>query len=286
MVERPIIIIGAGRSGTKLLRTVLSVAPEVAIFPREINYIWRHGNAGYPTDVLTPDYARPEVRQFIQSQFQKFSHRQQKSRIIEKTCANSARVPFVHAVFPDALFVHLIRDGRAVAESARRRWQANPEFKYLLEKLRWVPWQDIPYYCWRYVRYQFGRFPGQADKAQSSWGPRFERLDALVKSKSLLEVCGIQWQTCVEMADTALAQLPSEQTFTLRYEDLIANPALITRKLYEWADLTLTPDGESLIATTVHGGNLEKWRDELSQDELDALIPHIEETLLKHGYEA
>jgi hypothetical protein len=265
---------------------VLSVAPEVAIFPREINYIWRHGNAGYPTDVLTPDHARPEVRQFIQNQFQKFSRRQQKPRIIEKTCANSVRVPFVHAVFPDALFIHIVRDGRAVSESARRRWQASPELTYLLEKLRWVPWQDVPYYGWRYARYQFGRFQGKPDKAQSSWGPRFAGLDELVISKSLLEVCGIQWQTCVEMADTALVQLPPEQTFTLRYEDLIANPVLIARKLYDWADLTLTSDGESFITQIVHGGNLEKWRGELRQDELNVLLSHIEETLLKYGYEA
>ena len=62
MVARPMVIVGAGRSGTNVLREVLCSFPGFSTWPcDEINYIWRHGNRGAPTDELTPDDARPEV---------------------------------------------------------------------------------------------------------------------------------------------------------------------------------------------------------------------------------
>ena len=121
---RPIIIVAAGRSGSKLLRGILASHWDAICFPREINYIWRHGNLDFPTDELQPENARPEVVQYIRKRFDKVRSGQGKQRVIEKTCANSLRVDFVHTIFPEAYFVHLVRDGRAVAESARRRWRA------------------------------------------------------------------------------------------------------------------------------------------------------------------
>ena len=43
---QPVVIIGAARSGTNMLRDVLVKLPGVGTWPcDEINYIWRHGNA-------------------------------------------------------------------------------------------------------------------------------------------------------------------------------------------------------------------------------------------------
>lgn len=283
-LERPIILTGAGRSGTKLLRRILARSPETAVFPREINYIWRHGNIDFPTDELTPEHARPEVRAFIREQFVKLSRRQGGRRVVEKTCANTLRLDFVHAVFPEAVIVHLIRDGRAVTESARRRWQARPDPGYLLEKLRWVPVTDIPYYGLRYLRYQLGRLRGTTGGAQSSWGPRFAGLDRLVAEKELVEVCAIQWQRCVRAAEASLERLPAEQTLTVRYEDLVADPAAVARCVYERAGLPFSEACAAFARETVHGGNLEKWRQRLSERELALLLPHIESELRRHGY--
>jgi hypothetical protein len=282
--EVPVIILGAGRSGTKLLRGILASHPETACFPREINYLWRHGNAGYPTDELQPEHAHPEVVRYIRKRFRALSARHNGARVVEKTCANALRVDFVHAVFPQAYIIHLVRDGRAVAESARRCWKARPELDYLLEKMRWVPVSDIPYYALRYLHYQLGRLRSDQG-AESSWGPRFEGLDALVREKSLIEVCGLQWKACVQAAEIALKRLPSDQTITVRYEDLVTNPLAVIGRLFDQINLMLTAECRAYIEREVSADYVDKWQERLTERDLNLLLPHIEAELLKHRYE-
>jgi len=279
----PIIIVAAGRSGSKMLRSIIGSHPEVAYFPREINYIWRHGNTSFPTDELRPEHARPDVVEYIRKRFYQFSQRHNGARVLEKTCANSLRVEFVHAIFPEAYIIHLVRDGRAVAESARRRWLAKPELKYLLEKARWVPVQDIPYYGLRFLKFQAKRF-GSEERAPSSWGPRFAGLDDLVKEKSLIEVCGIQWRTCVESTDDAFSRLPAHQVVTVKYEDLVQSPLEVSEHIFESIELDFAPESQQFIREFVTTSNLDKWRKRLSTEDVKLLLPHIESALDRFGY--
>jgi hypothetical protein len=277
-----VVIVGAARSGTKMLRSIVASNPETVSFPREINYIWRHGNRDFPTDELTPEFARPEVVRYIRSRFERFAAGRPGARIIEKTCANSLRVRFVHAVFPEAKIVNLVRDGRAVAESALRRWSTPNPVRYLIEKARWVPISDVPYYAWKYAGYRLGAVRGSG--AYSSFGPRFAGLDDLVRDLSLIEVCGLQWRACVRSADEGLKALPGDQTITIRYEDLIADPLEVSRDLFDSLGLRLHTDSRRHIESEVHSGNLEKWRQRVSPADLDLLMPHIEDELRRQGY--
>lgn len=281
--QPPIIIVAAGRSGSKMLRSIIGSHPDIAYFPREINYIWRHGNTTFPTDELRPEHARPEIAHYIRKRFKQFSRAHGDARVLEKTCANSLRVEFVHTVLPEAYIIHLVRDGRAVAESARRRWLAKPEMKYLLEKARWVPIQDIAYYGMRFLKFQWHRLRSQ-EKAPSSWGPRFAGLDDLVQEKSLIEVCGIQWRVCVESAEDAFSRIPANQVLTVRYEDLVQSPLEISKQIFSHVGLDFAPESQAFIREFVTIANLEKWRKHLSEADLSRLLPHIESTLEKFGY--
>lgn len=283
-LNKPILIVGAGRSGTKLLRTILSTGAGTSHFPREINYIWRHGNALFPTDELKPEHARLPIVDYIHSRFTAFKAQQNAARVIEKTCANTLRVEYIHKVFPDAYVVHIIRDGRAVAESAMRMWTAPPEPGYLLEKLQWVPLSDIPYYGLRWLRYQLGRL-GSETRSQSSWGPRFTGLDELVASKELIEVCGIQWRECVRSAQTAIAKLPANQTYTVYYEQIINEPHKSIPELFAFLGLNKTEATDDFVNNKIRPENLDKWRAKISEAEYELLLPHIREELEKHGYD-
>jgi len=57
---KPIIIIGAARSGTNILRDTLTQLPSITTWScDEINYIWRHGNINYPSDEFPVELATP-----------------------------------------------------------------------------------------------------------------------------------------------------------------------------------------------------------------------------------
>jgi hypothetical protein len=280
----PVIVLGAGRSGTKMLRGILASHPETVCFPREINYIWRHGNANYPTDELKPEHARPEVIRYIRERFDRLSRGHDDAWVVEKTCANALRVGFVHRVFPEAYIIHLIRDGRAVAESARRRWIARSDLRYLLEKLRWVPVGDILYYAIRYLRYQLGRLYS-SQGAESSWGPRFDGIDDLIQEKALIEVCGLQWKSCVRAAEASLSDLPSAQTLTIRYEDLVEDPIVATQGVFDRVGLSFVQSCRDYVLENISASYIDKWRDRLSKEDLSRLMPHIESELTQQGYE-
>jgi hypothetical protein len=123
------------------------------------------------------------------------------------------------------------------------------------------------------------------DAKQSSWGPRFARLDELVKEKTLIEVCGIQWKVCVQAAESAMKDLPSDQTITLRYEDIIDSSLSSIGGLFEKINLAFTSECQAYVRRTVTEEHLNKWRHKLSGQDMRMLMPHIENELLQHGYE-
>ena len=118
----PVVVVGAGRSGTNLLRDLVCSFPGLATWPcDEINYIWRHGNRDAPTDELTADDARPEVVRYVRRAFDRQRRRAGGDAVVEKTCATTLRVAFAHRIVPEARFVVIVRDGRDVTASAMQR---------------------------------------------------------------------------------------------------------------------------------------------------------------------
>ena len=112
MKYQPIIIVGAGRSGTNMLRDSLCSMNGFETWPcDEINYIWRHGNIRHPSDRFTELEARTEVKQFIVRSFEKLEKVSKASYVVEKTCANSLKSAFHQYRIP-ASQIHFHRQGR------------------------------------------------------------------------------------------------------------------------------------------------------------------------------
>ena len=228
---QPVIIIGAGRSGTNMLRDVLTQLAGIDTWPcDEINYIWLHGNREHPTDELAATHASEKVTGYIRSAFSRRIKQSNLSNfpedqrfILEKTCANSLRVPFVDAVLPEARYIFLIRDGRDVVASARKRWQAPLDIPYLLAKARYVPPSDLAYYASRYLRNRLSK-QRSAEKALAVWGPRFKGMDEIGQQHDLDHVCAHQWVRCVEQSEQAFAQMESAKYHQIYYEDFVTQP--------------------------------------------------------------
>jgi hypothetical protein len=282
--RRPVILIGAARSGTKFLRDLLASDKSFARVPYDVNYVWRTGNFGVDDDALRPEMLTDRLAARIrQTLYQLAGMRggEAEKRLIEKTVSNTLRVPFVDRVFPDALYVHLLRDGRAVIESSMRMWQAPPDRRGLRRKLADMPWMNFGYVGWFLLNYLQGLLRGRAGGAV--WGPRYPGVIKDIDNLPLVEVVARQWAASVESASRGLAGIAGDRVFTLRYETLMREPAELERL----CDFLAVSDRAAIrheFAVRADSSNLDKWRSKLSAAEIEGIGKVAGECLRAHGY--
>lgn len=228
-MRQDVVIVGAPRSGTNMLRDVLTSLPTVATWPcDEINLMWRHGNRDEPSDELTREMARPAVRHYMRNQFDWVSRRYDAPVVVEKTCANSLRVEFVRAVLPTAKYVFITRDGLDATASAMERWHAPLDLGYAARKVRFVPRTDLLHYgrqfALKQVRRRRGRSTEHDTEVSTWWGPKPVGYRELLSERPLDEVCALQWQACVERSMHGLEGLDEDQLLRVSYEDFVRSP--------------------------------------------------------------
>ncbi len=282
----PIILIGAGRSGTTMLKDALGSHADVHATEFELNPLWRVGNARVPHDMLTPgEHACPMRSAYIRKALEGELEKSGKKRLVEKTVANVMRLSYVHSVIPEAKIIHIIRDGRAVTASAVKRWQAKPDAGYLFRKGLTVPFVDLPAYGLAYLKSKLGFLLGR-EKRPASWGPRWPGMDSEIKTLTLPEICARQWQ---EQIRTALAQknaVPKENYLEIRYEDLVKNPESVFDRIAVFAGLDAgCPAFRDHIRNKIKTESLDKWKKDLSAEEQAKVQRILTPTLKELGYE-
>ena len=155
-----VFIVGCPRSGTTLLQRMLSAHPDVAIAPETcfIRRFWAH-RADYgdldqdaPFErllrdiVAMPEFAEMDLNAdaFMAAAWQadrsyaavfrlllvQYAEQQEATVVGEKTPNHVLYIPTLHDFFPEARFIHVVRDARAVVNSWRsvpwssgRRWR-------------------------------------------------------------------------------------------------------------------------------------------------------------------
>jgi len=279
-----ILIIGAPRSGTNLLRDLMARLDGAGTWPcDEINHVWRHGNIRHPSDALPPGLARPEVRRYIAGVFTRLAARRGLDTVIEKTCANSLRVPFVDRVIDDAKYVFIVRDGVDAAASAAKRWHAGLDLGYRLRKARFVPPTDVPYYLLRFLGNQLQRL-GARGRPANTWGPVFDGMAEAQRGAATIGVCARQWRACVEAASAALAGLPASRVHRVRYEDFVGDPVREFRRIAEFAGKPMSEQLADHLRREVSGASRGRGRTELTREELDVVLGIEGPALAAHGY--
>lgn len=285
MSHQPIVIIGAPRSGTNMLRDVVTRLPGFGTWPcDEINYIWRHGNARFPTDELGPAHATPEVTRFIREAFEALARARRLDRVVEKTCANSLRVDFVERVLPDARYLYIVRDGRDATASAMGRWCAPLDLPYLVRKARFVPWADLPFYGWRYLLNRLHRVAGR-ELHLATWGPRFDGMEEILRRDGLAAVCAAQWARCVECSDRSFATIDPARVHAVRYEGFVTHPAEELDRIAAFLGLAADPEVLQGAVADVTDRNVAKWKRKLAAEDLGTAEPYLRAQMSRHGYE-
>jgi hypothetical protein len=280
-----VIIIGAPRSGTNMLRNILCKINGVSTWPcDEINYIWRYGNAKESSDEFSIEMATPLTVKYIQDQFNWVSKKFSASTVVEKTCANSLRVPFVDKVVPGAKYIYIVRDGFDVIGSAKLRWTANLNILYLLKKVKFVPTSDLVYYMWRYIKTRIYRILSK-DNRSEFWGPSLSKMDEITKSHDLNEICALQWKKCVESSDVAFSNMQSNVVCYVQYENFVINPEKELTKILKFIEIPTSINMVKRLVKGVSKNSIGKGKKSLSNSEIESLKPIISGTMKKHGYE-
>ncbi len=267
-----------------MLRDVLTRIPGVASWPcDEINYIWRHGNVRYPSDEFTPAMATPMIQRYIRRQFGWIGRRYNAQTVVEKTCANSLRVGFVDRIVPDARYVFIRRDGLDAVGSALKRWKASLDIPYLLQKARFVPPSDLPYYVGRYLWNQIYRLISPEQRL-AFWGPRLGGMEALLVQYTLEEVCALQWKHCVERAEAAFASMSEGKVYAVNYETFVRSPQADLRRIVEFLSLEASERTLADAVAGVSARSVGKGREELGEALTRQILPLIEGTQRRLGY--
>jgi len=284
-MKQPLIIIGAPRSGTNMLRDLLVKLEGVDTWPcDEINYIWRHGNRDHNSDMFTEEMATEKVAKFIRNEFEKQSKATNASTLVEKTCANSLRVDFVNKIFPDAKYIFIVRDGLDVVGSAKKRWKAKLDLPYILKKAKYVPKSDFFYYGANYLKARLYKLASKDDRL-SIWGPQMDNVDKLLEKHSLEEVCALQWKRCVDESTASFENIDDERVYKVRYEEFVSSPSKHFLEICKFIESDCTEEHAQELTGFISTGSLGKGRGELS-DELVETIKHMtKDTMSVHGYE-
>lgn len=211
--SQPIFVIAMPRSGSTLLFDLLKPHPKLYSWGDEAYPPWRavdpdigaaYGDAFRPECVLDGDAVAAVFHEGVVAHHGRVPRRY---RLLDKTPPNVLRVPALQAMFPDAVFIHLVRDapdniaslleGRELGLGVRDWPQRNGiDWHFLMPP----GWQD---------------HVSATPAAQFAW----------------------QWEV-----GTATPLRDLTDCARVRYEDLVAQPAEVVEDILEYAGLRMSRD--------------------------------------------
>ena len=271
----PIFVVGCSRSGTTVTYETIALSPRLVSFGHEIpefwDNLWGPRNNGWESEAAGAEAARPEHRRAAQRYF---FQRLGTGQVLDKTCINVMRVPYLHRLFPQARFVYIHRDGRDNVSSLIDGWMHDGHFG--LSKLLG------PLPC--AVNIGGGTFRDWSFLLPPGW--------RAYNDAPLEEVCAFQWLTANRLALDALAKLPAEQWIRLRYEDLFERPVEMFREVFERLGLPFDDSVRARSASLdarptsiVRGApKKEKWK-ERHAAMIERILPRIAPMMAELGYE-
>jgi len=288
-IDRPICILGTGRSGTTLFFRVLSQHPHLGWFsnftnkhprapwlaawsrildlpvvgprmsfdwrltpkPREANRLLAEITEGVFSQPrrLTAADALPEHVEALRASVRAHLGWQGKKRFLHKH-TGFPRIDWLTEVFPDARFIHVARDGRAVVNSMVN-----------------VSWWDGTMDSWW-------------------WG------DMDAADQAVLESCrhepavlaGVIWKTLMDYIADARASLPADRFLEIRYDGMVRDPRGTMARVLDFCGLPASNRFDVRVSSIrVHDFD-DKWKKDLGEESIrllqDYLAPHLE----KHGF--
>lgn len=266
-IDRPIFIVGPHRSGTTLLYEVLGEHPALGYFnrqdkrwpgsprlaawltrvtghdqPMETQPVWDRFKQG-GGDTMTAADATPEVTDWFRGRVATTLRLRGVERFVAKYPRLSLRLDWLDAIFPDALFVHVQRDWRAVVNS-----NVNRQAK---RRKRGGGWFGVHIPGWE----ELGELP----------------MDVVATR---------QFAFVTELLERA-AERYGDRFVTLRYEALCSDPLVELRSLLAAAGVPWSEEFERSVPTDLRSANF-KWREQLGEERVEELRKEARALLSRH----
>ena len=169
----------------------------------------QHNN--WDSEAATSRDAKPEHRE---EAMKFFFQRLGDGWLIDKTCINVMRIPYLYKLFPKSIFIYIYRDGRDNINSLIKGWKQGARFS-LLQYLGPPPCE---------VKIDGGRYKHWCFFLPPDW--------RRYNNSPLEEVCAYQWIVANKMALEAKKNIPKAQWIEVRYEDMFKNPMRTFEKIF------------------------------------------------------
>jgi hypothetical protein len=162
------------------------------------------------------------------------------------------RIGFLNEIFEDARFIHLVRDGRAVASS-------------LLHVNFWRGWYGP----------QGWRAGLLSPEDQAVW-ESYQR--------SFVALAGLEWRIQMRAMEAARRDLDPQQFLEVKYEAFCQAPLESCRRILKFVDLPDSSEFERLVSATPIRDTTSRWRDDLTPGQQALLDDLLRDDLRHYGY--
>jgi hypothetical protein len=162
------------------------------------------------------------------------------------------RIGFLSEVFEKAKFIHVMRDGRAVANS-----MINVGF--------WRGWKGPAGWTW-----------GELSSSQKEEWDRY--------NQSFVVLAAIQWKILMDAMERAKDRLDRDRFVEIKYEDLCSNPLETFKQITHYCELEWTMSFERELRSHRLKNSNNKYRRELTAEQQRDLEEVLEDYLRRYGY--
>lgn len=262
-MTKPIFIVSSGRSGSQMMEKLIKNFDNVEIHHEYLCNIMQPLATKYVMGLID----KKKVKEVINNTYSASVGLSKKALWIDSSNKISWLIEPLSEVFPDAKFIHLIRDGRRVTSSYFNKLNNecySPEcVKVLFDAVNGID-----------------QFPPPEKKY---WWPifKFEGQESnFVKLSQYEQIC-VHWNEINNFIENQLKDLCEDQSIQIRLEDLITN-----RKIYEnlIKFIGLSSDGDYFeTLKTPHNVNVPKSFS-LNQTQKESFWNISKDTMNKYKY--
>lgn len=287
-IKKPIFIIGTGRCGSTIFHRLFSRHPNFAwlsplcdrfpdkpwinrllmraidlpllqtplfnrIKPGEAYNLWDYYVKGFSTPCrdLRSDDVSVKNRHVINKFLSKLLTKKRNRLLVKIT--GWPRITYLKGCFPDAKFIHVIRDGRAVANS-------------ILNVSFWWGWRGPQNWRWGELSREYNQ----------EWEDH---------QRSFVALAAIQWKILMDATEETKKSIPADDFLEIKYEDLCDDPLTTFKTAAEFSELDWTPKFEKEIKKQKIKNTNHKWQAELTEGQKTILNQVLSRHLVKYGYE-